>query len=297
MPLVDSALIPAGSTGFDNLRLQPTTEQPFDSPNDKGAFRVVCDYSHMNFDDAIVFPGQPWKAHLHAYFGNTGANYASTSESIRTTGNSTCTGGIMNRSAYWMPAIIDSSNNAPVKPRIAQMYYKHGVVQTIPRGLRMISGDMKRTTSVSTAWERKAWFECNGVYANHQDNLIACGQGSELTLTVAFPPCWDGKNLDSPNHKDHMAFGENGVCPATHPKKLPTITMKTYYPVTKATGTATWRLSSDNYAKSGYNAGYSAHADFMMGWDEAIHKVTVDRCINPAKDCHAHLLGDGRMFY
>ena len=294
--MVSAALIPTGSAGYSDIRLQPTTEQPINS-DVGGAFRIVCGYSHMNFDDPIVYPGQQGKAHLHAFFGNTKTDYTSTSESIRTAGNSTCNGGIMNRSAYWSPVVIDTSNNSPVKPRAVQVYYKHGVVKVIPRGLRMIAGDMKRTTSVATAWERQSWYECNDIYSNHQDNIIPCGQGGEITMVVSFPACWDGKNLDSPNHKDHMAFRILGVCPATHPVILPTITMKIYYPITKPTGTATWRLSSDNYAKSGQNAGYSAHADFMMGWDEALHKTVVDKCINPAKDCHSHLMGDGRMFY
>lgn len=39
--------------------------------------------------------------------------------------------------------------------------------------------------------------------------------------------CWNGKDLDSPNHKEHVAypssgsFESGGPCPATHPVKLP----------------------------------------------------------------------------
>ena len=47
-----------GDSGYSNLRIQATTEQPVASPDDKGAFRVVCGFSHMNFDDAIVYPEQ-----------------------------------------------------------------------------------------------------------------------------------------------------------------------------------------------------------------------------------------------
>ena len=61
----------------------------------------------MSFDDPIVFPGQPGRSHLHTFFGNTGANADSTAESIRGTGNSTCRGGIANRSSYWVPTLID----------------------------------------------------------------------------------------------------------------------------------------------------------------------------------------------
>src|SRR5690606_18586551 len=119
------------------------------TPYEIGAFRTSCSFSHMNYDDPIVFPGQPGKAHLHAYFGNTLADASSTAESLRNSGNSTCRGGIANRSAYWVPAVIDE-NGAPVKPNSAQIYYKTGYrgirpeqVQVFPQGLRMIAGDAK----------------------------------------------------------------------------------------------------------------------------------------------------------
>lgn len=31
-----------------------------------------------------------------------------------------------------------------------------------------------------------------------------CGGGIRTTIT--FPTCWDGKNIDSPNHKEHVAY-------------------------------------------------------------------------------------------
>ena len=41
--------------------------------------------------------------------------------------------------------------------------------------------------------------------------------------------CWDGVNLDSPDHKSHVAFPASGSfesggpCPASHPVKIPQI--------------------------------------------------------------------------
>lgn len=52
-----------------------------------------------------------------------------------------------------------------------------------------------------------------------------CGGG--WRVTVIFPTCWDGKNIDSPNHKQHIAypatgtFESEGTCPSTHPVKIP----------------------------------------------------------------------------
>ena len=45
----------------------------------------------------------------------------------------------------------------------------------------------------------------------------------DLRIQVAFPMCWDGVNLDSPDHHSHMAYPtlvDNGRCPESHPKRL-----------------------------------------------------------------------------
>ena len=114
MPAVDTAKIPTGAVGYSSELLGPTTQQPMYT--DIGAFRTVCDFSHMAFDDPIVYPGQPGRSHLHAFFGNTGTDGNSTAESIAGSGNSTCRGGTVNRTAYWAPAIIDTRDGTPVKP-------------------------------------------------------------------------------------------------------------------------------------------------------------------------------------
>jgi hypothetical protein len=306
MPMVDTAFIPPRNFGSGQLQVGPTSELPTDDSGaygDHGAFRIECGFAHMLNDDPIVFPGQQGKSHLHTFFGNVNANYASTTESLRLGGNSTCKGGIMNRSSYWVPAMIDTYTHKPIAPssrRAALMYYKHATVNVIPRGLKMIAGSMLRTTP-STDGNQS--FQCNELYASTKNYIPTCASGGLISMQVDFPNCWDGKNLDSPNHKDHMAYAAdsyvtNNTCPATHPVRLPQVSIIVYYDVTDTTrGTSWWRLASDNYDPSTAYAGYSSHADFMMGWDETFHKGIVDNCINKQKDCHAHLLGDGRTFY
>lgn len=47
-----------------------------------------------------------------------------------------------------------------------------------------------------------------------------------IRLEVAFPSCWDGKNLDSDDHRSHMAYPDlvqDGNCPDTHPVRLITM--------------------------------------------------------------------------
>ncbi len=47
--------------------------------------------------------------------------------------------------------------------------------------------------------------------------------------------CWDGKNLDTPNHKDHVSHPVGGPtsfavvtgeCPSSHPVKIPQIMLE-----------------------------------------------------------------------
>jgi hypothetical protein len=125
--------------------------------------------------------------------------------------------------------------------------------------------------------------------------LPPCAAGGDLIVSVVFPQCWDGKNLDSPDHKSHMAFGIPGKgCPPDHPVPLPEITQNVHYSPSEPAGTANWRLSSDMYVGP---SGYSLHSDWFGAWDPATLKKFVDNCINGNMDCHDYILGDGMILY
>ena len=59
--------------------------------------------------------------------------------------------------------------------------------------------------------------------------------------------CWDGKNLDSPDHQSHMysttkkgTFVEAGPCPSTHPVRMPQLAYETIWDTTKFNNKADW---------------------------------------------------------
>lgn len=296
-PYINNAKIPKGDPGVSGMEIRATSEQP--NPNqDIGAFRTSCMFSHMNYDDPIVFPGQPGKAHLHAYFGNVNANASSTAESIRSSGNSTCRGGIANRSSYWVPAVIDK-DGTPLTPETAQIYYKTGyngiapsAVKAFPQGLRMIAGNAKASTKEQNDG---GYWGCE-TYVGHTGNIPTCASGDQVVMFVTFPQCWNGKDLDSPDHKSHMAYVSRGACPSTHPVAIPEIQFNIYYKVPAGSRSADWRLASDMYDAS-IPGGFSAHGDWFEGWDRQVVDTFVSRCLNTSSDCHSHLLGDGRMIY
>jgi hypothetical protein len=302
LPVVNAALIPAAAIGYPDVRINTTGAMGYRDPDGVGAFRTLCNYSHMNFDDAIVFPGQPGTAHLHVYFGNTSVNASTTPANITERGNGTCEGGIANRTGYWMPAMIDTRNGAPMQPDYADVYYKTGYqgntnasIRPMPPGLRMIAGDSKNTI-VMPRWQTHVEFGCD---AGGQDTMPVCTGGQDLQMWVEFPQCWDGVNLDSPDHKSHMAYGTGNGCPATHPIPLPVITIKAHYTVPAGTNTSTWRLSSD---RNGATAGTSGHADWMNGWrgqtsGEYLPNIFVTRLLNPGLSGGSYMIGDGRVIY
>ena len=270
-----------------------------------GSFRTTCSLTKFAFDDPIVFNGQPGKSHLHMFFGNAAIDANTTSATIASTGNSSCRGGILNRTAYWTPAMIDASGNA-VMPDEATIYYKTGynvdpaVIQPVPTALKMIAGDSKATAAQWAGPQQIiTWICLNGSGGGGNTTIPNCAAGDAVRLTVIFPQCWDGKNLDSPDHKSHMAYpiystGSRSKCPATHPITLPEITEHFDWPVPKGVSSSTWRLSSDmDVTKPG---GLSAHADWMMGWDVATMQSLVTLCLNKALDCGVGGIGSGSLF-
>ena len=67
------------------------------------------------------------------------------------------------------------------------------------------------------------------------DHLPAQPCKGGIRSNIVFPLCWDGVNLDSPNHQDHVAHpitgptsfaSVNGVCPPSHPVKIPQVMLE-----------------------------------------------------------------------
>ena len=304
MPAVDISKNITPAIGYTQPRIQPTAELP--TANGDGAFRVSCTASHMSNDDPIVYPNQPGAAHHHTFFGNTSTDAKSDMANLTIAGNSTCTGGNMNHSAYWIPSMIDTATNTPIKPDGAIFYYKswdvpNALVKQPPKGLRMIAGNGKSTSADTSSGRYSCITPSTGNGTPWTKTIPNCAVGTFLQMQIGFPQCWDGINLDSPDHKSHMAEASQGYttankCPASHPIGIPQVAESFNFNVVTANQTKNWRLASDNYATS-TAGGLSAHADWVNGWDTTIMTGWIRNCLNKGMDCHAHLLGDGRMYF
>lgn len=272
-----------------------------------GNFRVGCYTSHMGRFDPIVYPGRKQAGHLHSFFGNssvTGLLDQTTLGDLANFGESTCSGGIANRSAYWIPSLIDTRNGKPIIPLGNNVYYKNGstwrgsnlnAVQAPPPGLHFISGNPS-----STAGQSVVRWECLGTGIQLElDHIItaaelaanpgACLETDVLKMLVFFQTCWDGVNLDSPNHQSHVTYEDFGTgCPATHPVVLPQLQYNIDWSIKSLGGRANMpnmRLSSDNYPLS-LPGGMSGHGDWVNGWNPTIMNMVVSRCLRTASDCH-----------
>jgi len=288
-----------------------------------GAFRFICGAGQLRYDDPIVYPGQPGRSHLHQFYGNTSANANSTFASLRASGDSTCNnmgnGTAANRSAYWIPAMLDGKGHV-VQPDYVQVYYKreptgpgtpcdpqnprnHGICVGIPNGLKFIFGfDMLGGDPRTQAGN----YKCTGAGAkpvtvrNLEEVKNYCTVGSHLVATIHTPKCWDGKNLDSPNHRSHLSDvrrnRNTGIikCPKTHPYYMPQFTLGVFYRVGEGDDVGLWQLSSDHMYPN-MPKGSTLHADYFEAWDNGVKDMWIENCIGRKLNCSGGDLGNGQQ--
>lgn len=297
----------ASDPGLSGLRVRATSDRGIAASDGVGAFRLECTYSHMAFDDPIVYPGKPGASHLHTFFGNTSTNANSDTKSLFAATSSTCAGGIANLTAYWVPAMIDKTTDRGLIPAANLIYYKSGynsnppaLIRPPPNGLRMVAGNKVTQAGELESSNVHHNFECwssqlPGGRSGMKQAIPDCPSGGYILSILDFPNCWDGVNLDSVDHRSHMAYSGGGRCPASHPVAIPVVTLNINYSVTSGQSTRNWRLSSDAYATG--PGGYTMHGDVWFNWNEPVQTAWMTNCVKAARDCHAYLLGDGRELF
>ena len=78
-------------------------------------------------------------------------------------------------------------------------------------------------------------------------------------LVIRFPDCWNGNDLDSADHKSHLAYRVGRACPAGYPVRIPRLSLNVHYD-----------LASIDDLTLASGSIYSAHADFFNAWDQAV---------------------------
>jgi Tol biopolymer transport system component len=237
-------------------------------------FRVRCGSSHRNQDDPIVSPGQPGSSHDHTFFGNRSTDAFSTLASLRAGGPTTCNDPA-DASAYWVPTLYVAGR--AVEPLALIATYSRrttGPVEPFPAGLKVIAGNAHAPRAQSTAVT--SW-SCAVPRAARSSTIPSCPgtwrggltRNGGLRLHVAFPDCWTGEQLDSADHKSHMAYSSRGACPRSHPVAVPALSLVVHYPV-----------SGRRDAELASGGQFSGHADFFNAWNRAALASWVKRYLN-----------------
>ncbi|MEV0460134.1 DUF1996 domain-containing protein [Catellatospora methionotrophica] len=283
--LVDQKSWQAQVDAYRNRKIDPVPAGVGNLPE----FRADCTYSHSLPDDPIVAPGLPGASHMHSFVGNKAVDARTRAADLTRFTATTCK-PTEDHSSYWVPTLYDNATGKPVETTGFRVYYRSLMntsanQQPMPNGLRMIVGDAKK--SKPTPRGANGQFFCayygpgdvNGVARSSNGNWPICDGKATLHYIMQFPDCWDGKHLDSPDHKAHVSFGRGNACPRSHPVKIPAITFDIAY---GAQGSAAgFYLASDKDGKSAS----SMHGDAFVMWDvDAMNKRTKN-CVQQRRTC------------
>jgi hypothetical protein len=252
----------------------------------QAVWSIKCELSHRAPDDPIVFPAQAGRSHMHDFFGNVSTDADSSTASLVNAG-STCLKGMdtVDRAAYWTPSLMQGNAvvaGVPGEQRIDAYYAvldKRTPVRPIPFGLRMIAGDAKATRPqpLNIVHYNCLRYPNGGQVTKPSASIPTCPDGSYLSAKITFPGCWDGKNLDSADHKSHMAYPVRGACPVSHPVGLPSVGVRVRWKTVR--GVASSRLSLSSGGQ------FSLHADFWNVWNPAVMEWLVSNCLNQTRNC------------
>ncbi|WP_328303073.1 DUF1996 domain-containing protein [Streptomyces sp. NBC_00435] len=279
--------------------VKPNVRRPASkSGASKGSFAVECgrnDERHLNPDNVIVAPGVSNGAHhMHDYVGNRTTDAFSTNNSLAASGT-TCTNGDL--STYYWPVLrlrdgkAEQDAGAPgggqdanvgtiLEPKQVSIEFKGSPVSRVtamPRFLRIITGDAKALTN-GPANANASW-SCTG-FENRQlkDKYPICPKGTDVVRTFNFQSCWDGKNIDSANHRTHVAFAKrDGSCPAGF-KALPQLVQRIVYATPPGA-----RFAVDSFPEQLHKP-VTDHGDFINVMSDQLMDRAV-RCINGGRAC------------
>ena len=284
-PIVDVDFDAWTRPAWGNGQINPTGAQP--------AFRTFCQPGQVGQWDPIVNPDGGYSAHEHQFFGNLTINVNTRSGDVTPGQPSTCQGGPLNSTGYWMPTLYEADRR--VAPSKLEVYYKarDAAVARLPAGLRMIAG----APSVDEWGGRPFYWACLGPGGTKHQSIAelaatrdTCGE-FPLRAVVRFPYCWDGVNVDSADHRGHVVFAPNGgVCPSSHPVEIPHITELVDFP--PGLDLASLRLSSDDGV-----AGGSLHVDWFGAWDTRASDQWHQTCLVEARSCSGGDLGNGLQLW
>jgi len=264
-------------------------------------FTLNCAPLSIQRSDPIVQPGVP-SQHVHSIIGGNAFQRTMGPMDALKADSTTCNKAL-DHSNYWVPQLYHQRADnmwEMVEYRGSAVYYQLRACDyqpnarscnytmpfktplAFPDGFRMVAGDpLRRTQNDSDFAQKAVHVACIG--GNGQFTGFPPHHCDTMRWEVYFPSCWDGVNLDSPDHKSHMAYPaigdfNFGVCPQSHPVALFSLFYEFFY----TSGPYTDRKFA---FANGDPTGYGFHGDFLMGWTNRTLLQSAHRdCVN-AIDC------------
>nr|WP_307050490.1 DUF1996 domain-containing protein [Streptomyces achromogenes] len=308
---------PVAADFADITSVQPArqTPDPRSGPS-RGVFVTSCGVNAgglFNSDNVIVAPGVSNGAHhFHDYVGNQ-SNTAFASDDDLARAETSCVDQ-GDKSTYYWPVLrlqngaqeqdaqspgggVEGNAGKIITPKDVTLTFvgnPRSKVTAMPRLLRVITGDAKAFVN-GTANANASW-SCTGFEDRQlKDKYPLCPSGSDVVRTFRFQSCWDGSNIDSANHRTHVAFaGADGSCPAGF-EAVPQLVQRIVYDVDAPSlqdgGRTTPLFAVDSFPEQLHKA-VTDHGDFINVFDESLMREMVD-CINGGRQCGAGQNGGG----
>ncbi|GJC90610.1 hypothetical protein ColLi_13448 [Colletotrichum liriopes] len=254
--------------------------------------------------------------HVHAIHGSSGISPTATFSDLVDADCTSCRVK-QDKSAYWHPALYfqDSSTGQfelvdQVGGMLAYYLLNGKDIKAFPPGFRMIAGDTDRRTYTAgdpskpdpqkSSWsllgqtkqsilqQRAIGFNCLNYGRDPEGTLYRhflpdkafldanCANG--VRFEMMFPSCWNGKDVDSKDHKSHVAYPDlviDGTCPDGFETSVPNLLYEVIW------NTNAFKNRNGRFViANGDTQGYGYHADFISGWDEDFLQSAVDTCTN-----------------
>lgn len=156
-------------------------------------------------------------------------------------------------------------------------------LHAFPEGFRMMAGDMFARSFGNNSAAKAVSYSCLGGPNLPETNKMPnynCPGG--LRAQVFFPACWNGKDVDTPDHKSHMSYPvgqeyNNGGCPPEFPVHMVSLFFEVLYDTARFL--EEWVGDQHPFVFSNGDAtGYGYHGDFINGWDVPVLQRAVDEC-------------------